>query len=447
MPPSWLRSLTHKIFGSPPVDNDPKPLPGPTPRDRWSVDGIYFDTTGWSLAEASATSMSWTVGSCVMSLARTRRDPAESPPSAIVAARRQQRAMARAIGRDIISVEPSPAPGGVIGLEVITKGKMGLGFDFEGTKSIPYGDDEFTIRLAAPERMTGMRESIVSSQRFLLGEVKLDVAFGPDGGRRILDWLGDPYDAEFDDGALNCVSDDCRLDPVIQAHPLSFIRDTLRHVSASLEIDGVVAPPEPSAGPSIGRAPARFAISPAALREIYWTAGRNDLLGIQLAESLAAADADGASGHPDTARLLLMKAFMQMNTNEYGQAARAASRAYAIFAAETGGRDRDSGVALVTLGLTQRRLTQWASAERSLRSAIEVFDEVRYDGLHMTMALGLLGDTIARQGRLDDAAIATERAQEALKERPMKEGLISLRELAGGPPPDAVVKVNTYPMK
>jgi tetratricopeptide (TPR) repeat protein len=197
----------------------------------------------------------------------------------------------------------------------------------------------------------------------------------------------------------------------------------------------------------MGSAPARLPISLAALREVYWAAGRNDLLHSHLSESLAAADPDGRSGDPDVGRMLLMKALVQLNTNEYEKAFKAASRAYAIFVAAMGDRHRDSAVALVTMGLAQRRLTQWREAERSLCSAIEILDECGDEGIHLTLALGVLGDTIARQDRPDDADAVVERAQQVLKARPMKDGLTSLRELTGGPPPEAIVRINTYSVK
>ena len=129
---------------------------------------------------------------------------------------------------------------GAPALEVVTKYRQGSGYRFEGRLFIDESPLAYTIALAGEEQQTGVREAIVNALRMQLGEIDvLAIMAGPvdpaTGGRQIPGMQLDPYDSDRDGEATYSASDDPRLDELLQTHPLSVIRSSLRRARATWE--------------------------------------------------------------------------------------------------------------------------------------------------------------------------------------------------------------------
>ena len=125
----------------------------------------------------------------------------------------------------------------------------------------------FCLVVTIDEVETGVRESIVNTLRMQRGDLTLAALMsGPvdpvTGGRPIPGMKLDPYDPAFDQDATYSASDDPRLDELLQTHPLSVTRSTLRRARATWECDsraggresgsGATRPPlPPSSGPRL----------------------------------------------------------------------------------------------------------------------------------------------------------------------------------------------------
>jgi hypothetical protein len=272
----WLRGLFGKTAqASEPQGESPPPGSPATARDQWTIPGVYFDTAGWRLTDATQTSMSW-VGDFGGGMTLTKDGAAArtSQPVDLDAARREHRARAAQNHGGLVSVEVVEMAGGAAALEVITKYPHGLGFGFEGRLFIDEGPERHTLRIAGDEARTGVRESIVNGLRIQLGEVDLLAMMsgpvdGATGGRPIPGMKMDPYDSAYDDQATYSASDDPRIDVVLQKHPLAVIRATLQRARSTWECSSSVAQADaprharpPSTGPKV-------ILSDNVVRELY----------------------------------------------------------------------------------------------------------------------------------------------------------------------------------
>ena len=212
-----------------------------TPRGEWTVPGTYFQTDGWSLGTAAGVEMCW-VGAFGGTMTFTLDDSPgwTSDELDLDGVRQKHRAAARARRGGLVSAEFVETRSGAAALEVVTKYRQGLGYCFEGRLFIDESPLAYTIALRSEERQTGVRESLVNALRMQLGEIDLlAMMSGPadpaTGGRPIPGMQLDPYDSAHDGEATYSASDDPRIDEVLQTHPLSVIRSSLRRATATWE--------------------------------------------------------------------------------------------------------------------------------------------------------------------------------------------------------------------
>jgi tetratricopeptide (TPR) repeat protein len=262
------------------------------------------------------------------------------------------------------------------------------------------------------------------------------------GGRRIPGLTQDPYDSAYDDDAVYAASDDPRLDPMFPEHPLTIIRAALLRARESWVSEtqprshGFDATGPASPGP-------REMLSLSALREIYWSAGRNDLLEGELTAAISSVDTRGDSADPGVARLLTMLGVVQHNSRNFLNARVTLVRARDILTTAAGAGHRETGVALALLGRTQATLCLLAEAEQSFRRAIAILEKAPDGGLPLLNAIAPFGEMLASQKRVDEAIPLIERAKRLLANRPSGGGPALLREIVGDPPPavNARIKV------
>ncbi len=117
----WRFKRSNDIPSTAAAPPDSDAWDGPT-RDQWTIPGVYFETGGWRLSEATDTQMSW-VGAFGGTMTLRRDDiPAWTADEIdLDAVRRKQRAQATEKHGGLVSAEIVTMAGGALALEVLTK--------------------------------------------------------------------------------------------------------------------------------------------------------------------------------------------------------------------------------------------------------------------------------------------------------------------------------------
>jgi len=245
-----------------------------TPPELWTVSGINFDTTGWCLVASSPRSMSWTAPGGMLELTCDDHEP--SPARSLTDLRSEARASARASGEDVVVFGRMAVRQGEA-LQAIYKRKHGLGYAYRGLIEMQHGTQRFRLASDLDEMgRTGSREAIVAAMLAQCGEIRFG-ALQPDGSRPILGYFHDAYDSAFDEGALNAITDDDRLDGLLSHHPLSRTRHLHRTIASSLVLSDGIAVSSGLAAPDSGAgepAEPRRELSVRVVRAVLEAAGR-----------------------------------------------------------------------------------------------------------------------------------------------------------------------------
>jgi hypothetical protein len=228
-----------------------------TSRDRWTFPGVFCHTNGWRLTEATKESMVW-VGQFggEMTLSRQHEPGRTTGPVDLAQTRREHREFWHKEGAGLVSVELFATASGATSLEVTTKSRQGMGFEFRAQLIIDEGPDHYYFYIGCGEGMTGVKEATVNSLRVQLGDPEMMAMLNATGAtRRIPGMQLDPYDSAFDAQATYSIVDDPRLDEVFQRHPLAVIRSTCRRIRATWECPATANatrhPIPPSTGPRL----------------------------------------------------------------------------------------------------------------------------------------------------------------------------------------------------
>lgn len=273
----FARLRIHNVVQHSNSDRDAGDRPTPaTPPEAWTVAGISFDTTGWRLVESSPRSMSWTAPGGTLELTCDVDQP--SSARSLTDVRTEMRVTSRANGEDVVVLGRMPVRQGEA-LQAIYKRRDGLGSAYRGLIEIHQGTTRFRIASDLDEMgRTGSREAVVTSMLAKSGELRLGPVQG-DGSRSILGYFHDAYDSAFDEGALNAITDDERLDSLLSAHPLSRTRQLHRTIASSLVLPDGVAVTSGLTAPDSGAvepAEPRRQLSSQVVRGIVEAAGRVD---------------------------------------------------------------------------------------------------------------------------------------------------------------------------
>ena len=197
----------------------------------WTIDCVRFDTTGWQLREASATTMTWTnPDSDILSLSRVQGQADVSSAVDLPSLRARGRQLAAGNNGGLVYADFAGCAG-VRAVSLIYKREQLPAYEYTGMVIIPRDAHHFVVTVASVERgTTGMRDAIVTSQ--LLQQGRLDPT-KTDANHRIEGWFSDPYDSKYDATALNSIADGEQYDSVVPSHPLSKVRGTLRTIEKS----------------------------------------------------------------------------------------------------------------------------------------------------------------------------------------------------------------------
>jgi len=365
---SWFHKVVRRLRGG--REDGAEVLPA-TPPDLWTVGGISFDTAGWRLVESSPGSMSWSAADGTLRL--TCEEHEQPAVRSLADLRPEIRAKARADGEDIVVLGRMPVPHGEA-LQAIYKRKDGLGCAYRGLIEVQQGTKRFRIASDLNEmRRTGTREAIVNAMLAQCGEFRL----GPleaDGSRAILGYFHDAYESAFDEGALNAITDDERLDPILTNHPLSRTRDLHRTIASSLVLsDGVGAASGLTPSDSTGAEPTRprRQLSSRVVRGVFKAAERFDEVEQSFAEEIASY---GAGDSPELAKCLVEYGMFLQSQDRPDNAETWLSRAERMSAATLGETATETVVARTQRGYALFKLGRKDEALSILLRSIETLE-------------------------------------------------------------------------
>ena len=388
--------------------------------------------------------MTWTgADDLQVELTKLRFDEAIHPAD-VGRLREEQRRLAIATGRGLVSTDVTTTQHGIRLLEVVTKGRRGMGHDYIGSASGTDGAYTYTVRITAHEAgVTGLREAGVSAQLWELGELQLPTTRINRQPQAIQGWVGDPYDPAWDDDALNSVTDDERLDVAFPSHPLSRVRALLAQVRQSIVFGAEALRPvvEGADGSPAAteRGGVRRLLSDTAARELQWKHNCFDAVAAALKETLHAIDGPNGNHDERVAEHLLLLGITQSRQEQHADAITSLSRALQIYRNVSGHDDLKTAVTMGHLARAHLELGDLARAATLFPPALEVLEAA----LPGQLALGM---TLSGYGRLLIAQNNSEALPYVMRARAIAESLSGgqrlflLQEAAGAPPPGTSAK-------
>jgi hypothetical protein len=411
--------------------------------ETWTIPGIRFDDSGCQAGQASETTMTWSDphGAAIL---LTRRDRASDPRTPDLAqARIEERHVAAASGRSIVSVDARTTPQQVPAVEIVTKARRGLGFDYAGTLRVSDGRCDYTVQITADEgSMTGTREAMVNAQMIELDEIELLPPSKPGGPRTVKGWYRDPYDPTWDDDAVCSVTDDARVDACFPQHPLTRVRGFLRQARESLVLD---APPDPSHLSTDEARPgpvSRAALSSETVRELLWKTKQFAEIEALLEDELAGIDPSADS--VDAAERLLLLGVVRAHMSRQGDAREPLSQAHRTFQRLHGDDHPKTALTLGHLARANLDLCNLRVAKAQFLEALPRLEKYLPGHLMLAMVLNGYGRLLLEQ---DDANAmeCVEKARQLVADLGGGQRFFLLRESAGAPPPRLTTRIRINP--
>lgn len=404
---SWMDKLKRRFARS----EEGSDLPPARPPGEWTVSGISFDTSGWQLTERSASRMAWTAPCATLVLTS---EPGDHPgPAALVEIRNAQRANARANDEDIVLVDVVHMRCGQA-LQVVYKRSAGRGFRYRGLTELQQGGALFRIQSEIDEgHTTGIREAMVTAALASCDELKLNPA-KPDGSRTLVGYFHDPYDAAFDEGALNSVTDDERLDVIVPQHPLSRTRVLLRSIAESVmlsESGSTISLLDAPVGGDVLSTPRRQ-LPWSVVRSLYAAADRHDLVEQSLEEELTQS---GDLPSLQRATSLMQLGIFRHIRDRPGDALPVLARAEALFTQLQGESAPSTATARAHHACALVKMGRHSQALPLFITAIKVLEKSRSDDATYTLALANAAQLLAERGDTDRANEYVRRAQQLMR--------------------------------
>jgi len=408
---------------------------GDSPRP--ALEDVTFDTIGFVKARSGRDAWEWQNAAGDRIVARIERAAPDRPLPAWtlenMRATIRQRAMDA--GGGLISVTADRV-GPVPLIIAIRKVRSGVGFAYDGSVMIRFGDAAYEVTIdAREERLTGARESMAAAILFQVGELRVPV---PPPGHprgaplRMPDLTGDPYDSQYDESAPHSKSDDERLDEIISGHPLSRVRGWLARARETLavapDLHGDLVAPGIDAGPSEDR----YRMSALSLAILAMHAGRPDLVERFIVDEIAPGGAEPALDVPRAGDMLIFLGVAREALGRLDAAAWAHERAVAAFRAAHGEDHAQTIRAKSNLARVYAAQDRCAEAESLLDVVVPAF-EASGDRSELALALHALGRVRQSQSRHVDALALLERSLllfEGLEHPPISDCVRVLRDIA-----------------
>jgi hypothetical protein len=203
----------------------------------WTLSGIAIDTAGWRIQSSAPASIAWSGDDGSKIELHVAAGENVNEPDDIGVLRDHLRQVTAARGMGLVSADRYRTSELTV-VEVIAKRRAGLGYAYEGHLGIRCADSGWALEVLADEGgFTGVREALVTAVLVPSHGLQLEPETAPGGPRRMRGWFFDPYDAAFDAEAVNAISDDARIDEVMESHSLSRVRAILRRTRRSLVLE------------------------------------------------------------------------------------------------------------------------------------------------------------------------------------------------------------------
>lgn len=416
------------------------PLGQPRGFSAWTIPGIRFAEDGLRADTATATSMTWTGEDAMqveLTITTSARNRADSDD--VDQLRDEQRRLASANGRALVLTDITATDRGSPLLEVVTKGRRGLGHDYVGITVGNVGGNTFTVRITAHEAgVTGLREAVVSAQLWELGELQLANTASSGANQAVPGWFVDPYNSSWDVDALHSVADDERLDVVFPAHPLSRVRAMLAQVRRSIVFDSVVAQPSVLHAGTPTTQDTRRGVprvpSDVAVRELQWRHNCFDPIAAGLEETLSSINGSDAHHNEHVAEHLLLLGLTRARQEKHAEALNLLSEALDLYRALPAPDEVQAAVTMGHMARVHLELGNLDAAEALFPPALDVLERLRAGHL-------VLGMTLSGYGRLLMALDRPEARAYVLRAREIADTLgagtrlFGLQETAGAPAP------------
>ncbi len=405
---------------------NPPPTAGQPPRgfSDWTIAGVRFAQDGLSAGSASEASMTWTAPGCEIELTQSAHDGIVDSID-VERLRNEQRRIAIENGRGLVCAEVLTTRGIPL-IEVVTKGREGPGYDYVGTIVGTGANHTYTVRVTAHSPgLTGMREAVVSSVLIPSGDLRLPRGSGPIPG-----FSGDPYDPAWDDGALNAISDDERLDVLLPDDPLTRLRALLGQIRESIIFDTPPNPAQTITESFVTGLPRRQLLSDAAAREIQWAFECFDPIETALRQTVMALDAGPGDNRDAIAEDLLLLGIVQGRQQKPADALESLSRASNLFNGLFGPDHPKTAVAMGYLACAQLDLEHLDAAAELFSPALKVLETSMPDHPAFGTILLVYGRLLSTRDAAQAKAVY-DRALGIIKKHPAPN--ILLREFAGAP--------------
>lgn len=209
---SWWKSLWS---GSSAASSSPLPE---------TLQGLRFSLDGWTEKQARDGMRVWSGEDNSVLVAAVSTEA--WGPLSDDELRKKARALAEGAGGGLVEVSPLPCPGGTA-VRLIYKRLEIPAYVYTGMLLVPFAGGSVVWTVVAGEcRMTGIRESIVTSELMNAGKLTVD------SYKR--DWAQDPYDKSYrgvDRKVLRSISDDEHFDSQFPDHPLTKVRMVLAELA------------------------------------------------------------------------------------------------------------------------------------------------------------------------------------------------------------------------
>jgi len=323
--------------------------------------------------------------------------------------RNGRRAEARARGEDVVLLEIAGVRQGAI-LQTIYKRPDGSGYLYRGIVEVCRDSQLLRLESTIDEGgSTGRREAMVNAMRVSCGEFALG-GQNADGSYQISGLLIDAYDSAFDQGALNSLSDDERLDILLPAHPLSRTRTLLKTIATSLELDaGDVASAPATPGEAVTGP--RRELSTTVLRRLFAAAERFDLVEQSIEEELAT---PGGVASPALATAMMQLGIYHHMRDRAGNAVPMLARAESMFVQSIGDDAPPTVLARTHHAISLFKMGRHGQALPLLLRALQQIEKTPVDDGTHTLALATAAQLLVRQGNEQLAAEYLARAQKLL---------------------------------
>ncbi len=205
-------------------------------KNKATINSLTIDDLGWALDKDEPSIKAWYSNDAPMMLSLNYFgvSPDLPPLDRIGTLRNYYRELIAPLNAGLIQVDLINVQGFDVVKTIFKFAQEPSGVNYLASLTIPFKHCSYVIKLQADEHgVTGLRDVVVGNK--LIATVELD-----DDGKSIKNWRVDPYEPDFNGGALMNKSELERYDPDFPQHPLSQVRSLIQRIETSIVFDKVL---------------------------------------------------------------------------------------------------------------------------------------------------------------------------------------------------------------